>query len=287
MKKIKVQDFSLEKSVTCGQIFRWEKTGEFYYITAGDRIIRAKQEGNILFYDCSKGGAEFITKYFSLDCDYKKITAGISKDKKIRHAIKSAYGLRLISQGAFECMISYISSAASNIPRIRKNMNAIAKRFGHEISLGAYKSYSFPTPEEMLCCTSIEDEAKICGLGFRSKFYPKAISEIMNAQAGKNLSPNNAFSEYFKQLKKLDYCSAKKELVGLSGIGEKVADCILAFSLGFSEAFPTDVWIRRAVEEMYFPKKKISVRQAGEFGRKYFGKDAAYAQEFIYYWRRQ
>jgi len=286
MKKIEVHDFSLEKTVTCGQIFRWEKTGDFYYITAGDRIIKARQEGNILFYECSKGGEEFIRKYFSLDCDYKKIITGISKDKKIRKAINSAYGIHLITQEPFECMISYISSAASNIPRIRKNMNSIAKRFGHEISLGAYNSYSFPTPEEMLSCRSIEDEARLCGLGFRSKFYPKAISEIINVQAGKNLLPNKAFSEYFFQLKKMDYFSAKKELVKLSGIGGKVADCILAFSLEFSEAFPTDVWIRRAVEELYFPKEKISVTQAEEFGRTYFGKGAAYAQEFIYYWRR-
>lgn len=171
MKKTEVHDFSLEKSVTCGQIFRWEKTGDSYYITAGDRIIKARQEGNTLFYECSKGGEDFIRKYFSLDCDYKKIIAEISKDKKIRKAVKSAYGLHLISQEPFECMISYISSAASNIPRIRKNMNSIAKRFGHEISLGAYKSYSFPTPEEMLCCKSIEDEARLCGYGFFSARY--------------------------------------------------------------------------------------------------------------------
>jgi len=261
MRKIKVMDFDLKKTVECGQIFRWEKISGWYFITAGDRIIRARQEGNLLFYELSKGDAGFIKNYFSLDENYKKIISALKKDDKMCKVIKSAYGLRLIRQEPFECMVSYIASSASNIPRIRGNMNAIAKRFGHQISLGGYHSYSFPTPEEMLSCSKIESEARNCGLGFRARFYPRAIAAI----AEEKISANKSFDKYFSKLKRMDYAEAKRELTALSGVGSKVADCILAFSLGFREAFPTDVWIRRAIAELYFSKKNISAKDAERF----------------------
>jgi len=287
MRKIRIRDFDLKKIVECGQIFRWEKISGWYFITAGDRIIKARQEGNFLFYELSKGGAGFIRNYFSLGEDYKKIISGIKKDEKIGKAIKSAYGLRLIKQEPFECMVSYISSSASNIPRIRRNMNSLSRRFGHKIKLGNYTSYSFPSPEEMLKCEDLEKEARNCGLGFRARFYSKAIAAIAEVSAEEKLSASQSFENYFSWLRRMNYPDAKMELMNISGVGSKVANCILAFSLGFKEAFPTDVWIRRAIAELYFSQKNISAKDAERFGREYFGQDAAYAQEFLYYWRRQ
>ncbi|MCX6709360.1 MAG: hypothetical protein NTV63_00170 [Candidatus Woesearchaeota archaeon] len=285
IEKISVSDFDLKKAVECGQIFRWDFIDRWYYITIGEFILKARQRGNLLEYECSKPiGKDFIKNYFTLSSDSGRMRRSIEKDDKIRAAVKSASGLHLINQPPFECMISYIASSASNIPRIKKNMNSISRSFGKRIALGDYESYSFPKPSEFLKCKNIERELRCCGLGFRSKFYPDIINVICSVSGSGN--PDLEFEKFFSRLKKMKYENAKSELVRLPGIGSKIADCILLFSLGFTEAFPTDVWIRRAVQEMYFPNENITSKKAEEFGREYFGRYAGYAQECIYYWRR-
>jgi len=264
--RIKAANFDLKHTLECGQLFRYEKKGSFYYLAVRGRIIKLKQEGD--FLDFEGASKKFIIHYFALDEDYGKIIKKLKKDKHVASAIGKYPGLRICRQDSWECLISYICSSASNIPKIRKNINNLAKSFGKKIRLGNYISHSFPAKNEIrnLCII------KSCGCGFRSRYIFETAKK--------------ADEKWLKKLEKLSYEKAKKELMRLPGVGEKIADCVLLFSLGFSEAFPVDVWIKRAMEELYFKGKKTSEKRIREFARKKWGRYAGYAQEFLYHYRR-
>ena len=264
--KIRTKNFSLKHTLECGQLFRYEKMSGFYYLVARNKIIKLKQAGDLLFF----GGAseKFINHYFALDENYEKIIDVLKKDRYVTRAIEKYGGLRICRQDPWECLISYICSSASNIPKIQKNVCNLAKSFGRKIKLGDYVSNSFPTKNEIKSLCTI----KSCGCGFRSRYIFETAKRVDE--------------KWLKKLQKLPYEKAKSELVRLPGVGEKVADCVLLFSLGFGEAFPVDVWIKRVMEELYFNNKKTSEKKIREFAKKKFGEYAGYAQEFLYHYRR-
>jgi len=263
---MRIKNFSLKHTLECGQLFRYEKKNGYYFLVVKDKIIKLKQKGNILLFEGAS--SKFIKHYFALDEDYEKIIEELKKDKFVAEAIKKYYGLRICRQDPWECLISYICSSASNIPKIRKNINNLAKNFGKKIKLGSYISYSFPLKNEIKSLCKI----KSCGCGFRSN-YIFETARIVD-------------EKWLKKLKKLSYEKAKKELMKLPGVGEKIADCVLLFSLGFREAFPVDVWIKRVMEELYFNGRKTSEKKIREFAMKKFGNNAGYAQQFLYHYRR-
>jgi len=266
MSSIATRNFSLKHTLECGQLFRYEKKDGFYYLIARNRIIKLKQKKNRLYFEGAS--KKFIAYYFALDENYEKIIRSLKKDKFVADIIKKYPGLRICRQDAWECLVSFVCSSASNIPKIRKNLENLAKSFGRKIELGEYHSFSFPEKNEIRELCTI----KSCGCGFRSKYIFETAKK--------------ADEKWLRKLKKLSYENAKKELMLLPGVGEKIADCVLLFSLGFGEAFPVDVWIKRVMEELYFKGKKTSEKKIREFAMKKFGKNAGYAQEFLYHYRR-
>jgi N-glycosylase/DNA lyase len=272
MESILAKDFSLEKTLECGQFFRYEKKGNFYLVSMRNRLFKVRQEGERLYF----GGApkKFIIRFFGLDADYRKILSSISKDDFIKKAIKENWGMRIIRQDPWECLISYICSANNNIPRIKKNVDMLSERFGREISHDSHKSYSFPNPGEL----SDHDKIFSCKVGFRSRFIHEANKTV--DEKGLEL------------LKGKSYKQAREELIKLKGVGEKIADCVCLFSLDKPEAFPVDVWIRRVMLEQYFndkgekEKKRLKNSEIGDFARGYFGRYAGYANQFLFYYRR-
>ncbi len=275
MKKIKVRNFSLKHTLECGQIFRWQKSGNHYIVVSRDKIMKLRQDGNYLFFEGSRGADErFVEHYFRLDDNYSKILKSISRDNQIKKIIAGSKGLRIIRQDPWECLISYICSSASNIPKIRKNLDLLSRHFGREISFDGKKHFAFPEPGAINSIKKIRN----CSVGFRAKY-------ILNA--------NNSFSEIgsLKNLGNLNYFDAKDKLTALKGVGHKIADCVLLFSMEKLEAFPTDVWIKRVVQETYFNNENLPEKKIADFGRAYFGEYAGYAQEFLYeygrkYWRK-
>jgi N-glycosylase/DNA lyase len=244
-------------------LFRCSKKDDGYCLIAGDKIIKLKQEGNVLFFEgCSR---KFINNYLALEEDYGRIIKSLQKDKFVAEAIKRYRGLRICRQDPWECLISFICSSASNIPKIQKNISKLAQSFGRKIK---NKAHAFPTRDEIKSLRTIRS----CGCGFRSPYIFEAAKK--------------ADEKWLNSLRKLPYETAKKELMKLNGVGEKVADCVLLFSLGFGEAFPVDVWVKRVMEELYFNNKKTSEKKIREFARKKWGKHAGYAQEFLYHYRR-
>ncbi|RLG20912.1 DNA-3-methyladenine glycosylase 2 family protein [Candidatus Micrarchaeota archaeon] len=263
---IKVRTFSLDKTLGCGQAFRWKKKGEFWEGVVKGKFIRLRQEGNKLFYE---GNAELnlIKHYLSLDIDYDKVLFSIGKDSIINKCVSFYKGMRLLRQDAFECSLSYILSVNNSFKNISMLVERLSERYGDPLYFDGREYYSFPEPEK-LYSLSVSDYRSL-GFGFRAKWIYEFIKSV---QGG--------FDIY--SLKNLPYDEAKEILMSFNGIGHKVADCILAFSLEKMEAFPVDRWVRRFMLKHYF-KSKQSDDKIRSFAREYFSPYPAYAQEFIFY----
>jgi N-glycosylase/DNA lyase len=219
---------------------------------------------------------------FRLDDNIKEIFEEISHDPFICRLAKAYPGLRLIRQEPPQCLFSFICASNTNIPMIRKMLYNIVRKFGRRIKVDGIDFFTFPSAGEINKATV--DELRSCGLGYRTKAIKAAADAIASGQID------------FDSLKKASYYESKKELLRVYGIGNKIADCVLLFSLEKLDAFPIDVWIARALASHYSWLHKSKFRdkiaphqyeQLSDDARKYFGKYAGYAQQYLYYHIRQ
>jgi len=276
---------NLDVTLCCGQVFRWEKKGDWWYGVAGGKAFKVRQVNAELEF--ANADSKFVENYFGLDVDLQKIRDSIGRDEHIRKALSEFWGLRIIRQDPWECLISYICATYKNIPAIRHMLLSLSSRFGEKIVLDGMEFFTFPTPEKLASAT--EKDLGACGLGYRAHYV---------LETSKRIFENNFELENLSQL---PYEQAKKQLCGFAGVGHKVADCVLLFSLGKLEAFPVDRWIARVILNHYAQQlpselaQKLSKReglsdseyaQLNAFGREYFGEYAGYAQEYLYHYER-
>lgn len=277
--------FNLDLTLCCGQVFRWSKQSEWWYGVVEEKVLKIRQIGDELEFE--NGDVEFVKNYFGLNNDLPQILSKISKDEHIKHAVEMFNGLRIIRQNPWECLISYICATYKNISAIKQMLFNLSKKFGEEIHFEGQKFYTFPTPERLAKATT--QELASCGLGYRVNYVSETARRIHE----------NHFD--LEGLRSMGYEEAKKELLKFNGVGLKVADCVLLFSLEKFEAFPVDVWMKRVILKYYadhFPKefvRKVSGKRGlsnaeyeklNLFGRKYFGEYAGYAQEYLYHYER-
>jgi N-glycosylase/DNA lyase len=284
-----ITPFNLRHTLECGQTFRWKRLGDWWYGVVRGKVIKIKQVGDKLQFQSfpERVNAGFIQNYFRLDDDLPFILSEINKDEHIRKAIQKFYGLRIIRQEPWECLISYICATYKNIPAIKEMIRYLCRQFGRKIAFDGYSFYTFPRSTD-LAEASIEDIRK-CKLGFRARRVLETLKIINSGELD------------LETLRRVDYEEAKLELLGLPGVGYKVADCVLLFSLDRLQAFPVDVWIKKIILEFY-PKffnqsfienlsKKGSIthhdyKKLSDFGKTYFGSYGGYAQEYLFYWKR-
>jgi len=277
--------FNLDFTLCCGQAFRWNKHGEWWFGVAGEKVFKIRQVGDEVEFENTD--IDFVKNFFGLHDDLQKIFQQITKDKHIETAVMKFAGLRIIRQDPWECLISYICSTYKNIIAIRQMLFNLSRKFGDKVDSDCYNFYTFPTAERLARAT-IKELAQ-CGLGYRAKYVSETAKMVYES------------SFEFERLRKMPYEKAREELLIFPGVGLKVADCVLLFSLEKLEAFPVDVWIKRVILKYYsshFPKEfvvKISSKKSlnrseneklSLFGRKYFGEYAGYAQEYLYYYER-
>lgn len=273
--------FNLRDIFECGQCFRWNKEDdESYTGVIENNVINVKNiENKIIFKGICNGNIqEIVTNYFDLNRDYTQIKNELSKiDDYMKNSIKYGEGIRILNQDLWETIISFIISANNNIPRIKGIIERLSKKYGKEIIWNGKKYYTFPTPEE-LRNVSVEEYRKL-GLGFRDIRVYETTKMILN----KEVDLKKLFNE--------DTETVREELLKLSGVGPKVADCILLFStLKRFEVFPIDVWVRRVMNDLYIKnedEKKVSKKQILEIADKKYGNLAGIAQQYLFYWRRK
>lgn len=261
------QPFSLDKTLSCGQVFRWVETNGWWTGIVGDRVIRIRQEVNCLTWD----GADepFIRSYFSLDLDLPAILAEIDRDPVIHRAITGCRGLRIIRQPPWECLVSYIIATFTNIPSIKRRINLLCREFGNEVNVEGEPCFTFPTPGALVGAE--ECQVRACSLGYRSPFLCQVAQEVDKDPGWADIIRN------------LPYEDARTKLMQYRGVGRKVADCVLLFGFERLEAVPVDVWIERILRQHYLgPGKKANYEYIRRYAQGYFGPFAGYAQEYLF-----
>ena len=277
---LKTTPFNIDFTLRCGQVFRWRKESNTWYGVIDDTCTKLTQRQNNLTYSLFPDTEPTrIHRYFRFDDNLPAITQSINKDAVIRKALIQLEGLRLIRQDPWECLISFICATFANIPRIRGMVHNLCQRFGQPITWSGYTEYLFPSPQK-LASASI-NQLLACNLGYRAKYVKAAASRILKGEI------------CLSQLRSMSYLEAKQELLRIEGVGQKVADCVLLFSLEHLKAFPVDRWIQRILFTKYpqHLSKQVLNREAltsqvykelSSFGQSYFGNYAGYAQEYLY-----
>lgn len=265
------ESFNIDEILECGQCFRFEKIENLEYkIIAYKRVIYIKQfEDRIEFSPCSIEDFEKIwIDYFDLNTDYSKIKKMIDDDPIVKNAIEYAPGIRILNQEPFECLISFIISQNNRIPMIKQVIKNISEKYGDKY----LDDYLFPDLKQLKCATS--EELRLCKTGFRDKYIIDALEKIEDRKVD------------FSKFNELSTDKAKENLLLIKGVGTKVADCVLLFSLKKNDVFPTDVWIKRVMEYFYFNGEDTSIKEIHKLAYEKWGKLAGYAQQYLFYYAR-
>jgi len=264
-------DINIHETINSGQIFLWENYRDVWFVIDGHDIIMAKQTPFEIITFSKKP-----KNFFREDDNYGKILKNITKDKIVKKASKYYPGLRVTRQDPFQCCISFIISANSNIPNIRTGLQKLCKKFGRKIRFEKKEFFIFPSPKTLGNATL--HDLQECGLGYRSKYVLDTSRAIISGEIN------------FDELKKSNYQESRESLLKLPGIGGKVADCIMLFSLEKLEAFPLDTWVTKILEK-YYPnkfcvdKKTISKKRYEKIHQQildHFGNFAGYSQQFLF-----
>ena len=265
----------IDNSINSGQVFLWEKDGTDWYGINGQDILKINKNGVIKSIRNSK------TDFFRNNDNMQEIIKSISKDKTVKKAVKEYEGLRIFKQDPFQCMISFIISSNSNIQKIKSSLEKITRKFGTKVKIEGKEFFVFPKPEKI--GNASINEIKACGVGYRASFVKEAAKMV-------TLKKIN-----FEYLEKCDYNEAKKNICSVPGIGNKVADCIMLFSLNKLEAFPLDTWMIKILEKYYSKEFKIETKTITQKQYEllhekivdYFGPYCGYAQQFLFKMERE
>lgn len=269
-----LSDFELVHIFECGQCFRWQKENDGSYtgvIKYGVVNIKKDDDKVVISGSFDDNDKEKICDYFDLNSDYASIKRKLElNDENMKKAIEYGYGIRILNQDSWEMLISFIISAANNIPRISKTIENISRAYGQKITWNEKDYYKFPTPKELSKATV--EELRALNLGFRDKYVYNATKMVCAGEVN------------LEEIEKMNYKDAKKELMKIQGVGEKVADCILLFSMRKREAFPVDTWIKKVMSQLYNESKDI--KKISAFAESKFGEYGGIAQQYLFYYMR-
>jgi N-glycosylase/DNA lyase len=267
-----IDRIDIERSCACGQSFRWKKDGDGFVAPALGRVVRVCQNDcDISIYPCKKGEEKDWLAYFDLDRDYAAIEKRLSVDEQLSMCIGSASGIRVFAQEPFETLITFIISANNNIGRIAGIVERLCALCGEKAELDGKEYYLFPKPESIAALE--ESELVRIGSGYRAPYIKKSAAII-------------AGGYQLEKLRDMPLDIARKELLKFPGVGPKVADCVLLFGLGHTDAFPVDVWIGRAMSEIYFDGESPKKKQL-EAAIRAIGSESGIVQQYIFHYARQ
>lgn len=267
--------FALSHIFDCGQCFRWNMNEDksFTGVAKGRVLKISQEENNIIFHSTSLEDFNNIWKdYFDLNTDYSEIKKELSSDSVLKEAIRYGEGIRILKQDLWECVVSFIISASNNIPRIKKIIELLCSNFGEKIFYMDKEYYTFPTPEKIHSLSA--DDLSIIKAGFRDKYILDAAEKFVSGEIS------------YEMLSKMSSSDAKKTLMTIKGVGNKVADCIILFGLSKCESFPVDVWIKRIMEYCYFDGEE-TIDKISAFAKEKFGRLGGFAQQYLFFYARE
>ena len=297
---LRVRDYDLAATLDSGQAFRWQRQNDSWLGIVGKHGVRLTQTPAGIRAETAAPVTDwnFLREFLQTNVDLAAVLKTFPDDEPMRAAVAACPGLRLLKQDAWECLASFILSSTKQIVQIRQIVSLLCERFGEPIAVGRAvpcppplanddvlirhdgahgvtrptQLFPFPTPQRIAALT--EAELRACKMGFRA---PNLLAAARQIAEGK-------FD--LEKIRRLDYAEARAELMKLRGVGGKIADCVLLFAYGFDAAFPVDVWIERALQRLYFPRRRASEKRLRRFAATHFGPHAGYAQQYLFHYIR-
>jgi N-glycosylase/DNA lyase len=272
-----LRDYDLGATFGSGQVFRWRQQGEDWLGVIGRRWVRLRREGDALVAQVAEPTPNWhwLSHYLQLESDLDQVLRSFPDDEPMRAAVARCRGLRLLRQDPWECLASFITSSTKQIVQIRQIVSLLCERYGDSLRVGpgAPAAYAFPSPGRLAQTT--EGELRACKMGFRAPY----LLETARRMAA------NEFD--LGAIGRMPIEAARMELMKLPGVGPKIADCVLLFAYGFQPAFPVDVWIMKALKELYFlGRRRVSLARLRQFAAIHFGPNAGYAQQYLFHYMR-
>jgi N-glycosylase/DNA lyase len=274
-----VIDYDLAATLDSGQVFRWQRVEDEWHGVIGRHHVRLTQVFGGIHARTGQSVKDwaFLQEFLQTRTNLATVLKTFPGDKPMSDAIAACRGLRLLRQDPWECLASFILSSTKQIVQIRQIVALLCERFGErigveEVTSPALPVHAFPTVERVAAVS--EAELRACKMGFRAKGLLRAAQEIAEGRLD------------LEGVRKLDYAGARAELMKLHGVGGKIADCVLLFGYGFDSAFPVDVWIERALQELYFSRRRASDKRLRKFADTHFGPHAGYAQQYLFHYMR-
>ncbi len=271
-----VEDYDLGATLDSGQAFRWEPRGEAWEGVVGRRWVRLTQiPGGIEARTSTHPGDwSWLRRYLQVDLHLPTVLASFPDEAPLRAAARACRGLRLLRQEPWECLASFLLSSTKQILQIRQIVRHLCQRFGNPVSAppGRGDIRAFPAPSTLAAAT--DEDLRACRMGFRARYLRSAARTVAEG------------SLVLEELEGLPLADARARLMELEGVGPKIADCVLLFAHGFSTAFPVDVWVMRALQDLYFPGSKQRPARLLEFSASHFGAYGGYAQQYLFHYMR-
>jgi N-glycosylase/DNA lyase len=304
-----VRDYDLAATLDSGQVFRWQQergrparvnqrpelAGEppallpSWTGIVGKHFVRLTQTPDGILAETAglQNNWDWLREFLQADTSLDEILKTFPDDEPMRRAVTACRGLRVLRQEPWECLASFILSSTKQIVQIRQIVSLLCERFGDPLtrrdgtlspSEGEMDGvrgglfHSFPSPEKIAAVT--EAELRACKMGFRAPHLLDAARQIADGSFDLN------------RVRQLPHPEAREELMKLRGVGGKIADCVLLFAYGFDSAFPVDVWVERALRQLYFPRRRPTEKRLRHFAATHFGPHAGYAQQYLFHYMR-
>jgi N-glycosylase/DNA lyase len=276
-----VADYDLAATLNCGQAFRWRQRAAGWEGVIGRRWVRLQQAAQGLAAQvvtpadpAAAGSWGWLEDYLQIRTDLAQVLSTFPDDPPLRAAVAQCRGLRLLRQPPWECLASFLLSSNKQIAQIRQIISQLCQRYGEAVAVppGHEQVFAFPTAERLAQCS--EAELRACKMGFRAAYLLEAAQRVAEGRVR------------LEEFSALTLKEARVQLLRLPGVGPKIADCVLLFSCGFSAAFPVDVWVRKALRQLYFPKRRPAPARLRHFAATHFGPHAGYAQQYLFHYMR-
>ena len=273
---LRVRDYGLAATLNSGQAFRWRKDGNGWTGVIGKHWVQLTQMHDGIRAETAAPVADWkwLRDYLRTEVNLAAVLKTFPDDKPMRAAVTACCGLRILRQAPWECLASFILSSTKQIVQIRQIIALLCERFGELVVVppGEPPAFVFPSPTKIARAT--EAELRACKMGFRAPHLLATARQIAGGKFDLN------------RLRHLPLTEAREELMELRGVGGKIADCVLLFAYGFDAAFPVDVWVGRALRELYFPRRHVTAKRLHYFAATHFGLRAGYAQQYLFHYMR-
>jgi N-glycosylase/DNA lyase len=275
-KTFALRDYDLAATLMSGQVFSWQSHEQSWVGVIGTHWVRLHPGPGSLTAETAQPVPDWhwLAHYLQADVDWGGVVRTFPDDEPMRAAVTACRGLRLLRQDPWECLASFILSSTKQIVQIRQIVALLCERYGEPLPVGPGfpPAFAFPCPARLARVT--EAELRACKMGFRAPYLLATARLVVGGQFD------------LSRVQSLPLEVARAELMQLPGVGRKIADCVLLFAYGFQSAFPVDVWVLKALRQLYFPRRKVSPPRLHRFAATHFGPCAGYAQQYLFHYMR-